>query len=69
MLLLWLLFLVAVIVGLVFLIRALWPPLRERERPTDRPRRPESLSVLEERYARGEIDSDEFEERRRILRS
>lgn len=31
------------------------------------PERPDALSVLEERYARGEIDRDEFMERRRVL--
>jgi len=28
---------------------------------------PDSLSILERRYAAGEIDRDEFEERRRVL--
>jgi len=29
--------------------------------------RPDALSILERRYATGEIDRDEFEERRRVL--
>jgi putative membrane protein len=31
------------------------------------PSSPGALQVLEERFARGEIDRDEFEERRRVL--
>lgn len=30
---------------------------------------PSAIRLLEERFARGEIDQDEFEERRRILKS
>jgi uncharacterized membrane protein len=29
--------------------------------------RPDALSILERRYGAGEIDRDEFEERRRVL--
>jgi putative membrane protein len=54
---------IALIAGIVFAVRAL----------TDRDRRParapeEPLGILEERYARGEIDRDEFIERRDTLR-
>lgn len=64
MALLWLLFAVLLVVGVVVLVRAL----------TDRgvgTRRGGSsaMEVLEERFARGEIDRDEFEERRRALQS
>ncbi len=57
----WLLFLVALVVGIVFLVRAL----------TDRGRSAKSsaIGILEERFARGEIDPDEFEERKRTLQS
>ena len=55
----WLLFLVALVVGIVVLIRAL----------TDRGSSAKSsaIGVLEERFARGEIDRADFEERKRTL--
>lgn len=64
MALLWLLFAVLLVVGVVVLIRAL----------TDRgvgtgSRGSSAMEVLEEQFARGEIDRDEFEERRRALQS
>jgi putative membrane protein len=39
---------------------------RSRETRSDRI---SAIQVLEERFARGEIDRDEFEERRRVLES
>ncbi len=59
------LFLAAVVVGLVLLARALVGGRASRPdslRPSG-----DALRILEERYARGEIDEREFKERRRIL--
>jgi len=60
-LLVWLLFLAVLVVGIVFLVRSL----------TDRDDRSASraMGILEERFARGEIDRDEFDERKRALES
>lgn len=55
----------AIVVGLIYLIRVLSKTGGEtsaRSSSADSAR-----SILEERYARGEIDRDEFEERRRSL--
>lgn len=54
-------FWVLLIGGIVWLIR------RGGWRPRDSRRR--SLDVLGERYARGEIDRDEYDERRSVLDS
>lgn len=64
MALLWLLFAVLLVVGVVVLVRSL----------TDRgagigTRGSSAMEILEERFARGEIDREEFEERRRALQS
>ena len=60
----WLLFAALLVVGIVVLVRAL------TERGVGSGRSGSSaLEILEERFARGEIDRDEFEERRRALRS
>jgi putative membrane protein len=53
---------VAFWVGVVFLI------VRAVRRGGGPPQGSSALRVLEERYARGEIDRDEFFERRRVLR-
>ncbi len=68
MMFLWALFLVAIVVGAILLVRALWS--RAPNRPGPVPGSPpggSALGILEERYARGEIDHQEFEERRRYL--
>ena len=52
------------------LIAALVTVLRHRSLATGfTPRPPDPLRILEERFARGEIDIDEFEQRRALLRS
>lgn len=64
MILPWLLFLGILMVGVVLVVRALaGRSERARGEPTDQ----RAVRILEERYARGEIHRDEFEERRRAL--
>jgi putative membrane protein len=60
MMLIMLLFWGAVIVGIVVLVRWL---VSAGSTPRDR-----AVEILRERYARGEIDKNEFESRRRDLR-
>lgn len=68
-----LLFWVVIIVGVVFLVRGLWGQNQGRDRDyrgapeRQEPRRSTALEVLEERYARGEINREEFLERRKDL--
>ncbi len=64
---LWIVLLVAIVTGAILLVRGLW----NRGGPDDGQSAPRSdaLAILEERYARGEIDDEEFEERRRSLNS
>ncbi len=54
-----LLFWTLIIVGIVLLVRFIWD--RTNGRTTD------ALSILQERFARGEINREEYEERRRAL--
>lgn len=58
-----LLFVALIVVGVAMVVRALRGQGRA---PADAPS-PAALDVLESRYARGEIDGDEFEERRSTL--
>lgn len=60
---LWLLVLLVIAAGIVWLVRMLG------DRPNQNMSANSALRILEERFARGEIDRDEFEERRRTLRS
>jgi putative membrane protein len=55
---LWMLIPILLVVGLVVLL--------VRRRPSQS-RRPSAVRILEERYARGEIDRDEYLERRAVL--
>ena len=52
--------------GLIYLLRALRRPQPEH---VDRPHESgkTALQILDERYARGEIDHDYYEQRRRVL--
>ena len=59
------LFWAVVIAGIVFAIRYL---TAGKEGPSERSAR-EPLEILKERYARGEIDTEEFEERMKVLES
>lgn len=49
----------------VLIARWIWGAGREPHYGAPRPKTP--LDILEERFARGEIDASEFEERRRVL--
>ncbi len=61
-----LLLIVAVLaVGLAYLLRALRRPHPAVGSPDTPDRR--SLQILDERYARGEIDQNDYEQRRRVL--
>ena len=60
----WVLFLAVIVVGVVYLVRA----LTDRGAGSGRSAS-SALQILEERFARGEIDRDEFEERRRTIES
>lgn len=59
------LFWLALLALIVLLIVRLWPGAGTFQ--SSAPREDEALSILRQRYARGEIDSEEFERRRRQL--
>ncbi len=61
----WGIVMMVVMVGVVALV--VWAIVRSGDRP--REHRPDALEILEERFARAEIDQEEFEQRRHILRS
>lgn len=56
-----------VIAVAVFLVRWLAGPLHSIQMPHHTPAGRTPLDILKERYAHGEIDKEEFEERRRVL--
>ena len=58
-----LLFVALIAVGVVLVVRAL---RGQTGAPSGAPA-PDALGILQSRYARGEIDRDEFEERRSTL--
>lgn len=61
MALVWLVFVAAA----VWIVRAIWDRIAVREGPASRAESP--LEILQRRYARGEIDRAEFEEKRKDL--
>ena len=58
-------FWIAVIVGIVFLIR--WLVLSTRAEGHKAPSEDSALEILRKRYARGEINKEEFEEKKKDL--
>ena len=56
-------FIALIVVGVVLLVRS----ASHEERPTQSPEDHRALDVLDERFARGEIDQTEYQERRRVL--
>jgi putative membrane protein len=58
-----LVFLALVVVGIVFVVRS----FSDGERTTHRSGGNRALDILDERFARGELDREEYEERRRVL--
>lgn len=61
------LFLAVLIAAVVILVRWLGGPWPGAVSPHHAPPGRTPLDILKERFARGEIDKEEFEERRRIL--
>jgi putative membrane protein len=60
-----LLFIALIVVGVVILVRSFSDGGGTRRRPEGN----RALDILDERFARGEVDKEEYEERRRILTS
>jgi putative membrane protein len=61
------LMLAVVIVAVVFLVRWLGGPWHSTTPPHQAPSDQTALNTLKERFARGEINKDEYEEKRRLI--
>ncbi len=53
--------------GAILLVRALWKPQHQASQVNDAAGSAPAFEILEQRYARGEIDDDELDRRRRAL--
>ncbi len=58
-------FWIAIIVGIIFLVK--W--MVQQSRPGGQQQGENSLEILKKRYARGEIDKEEFEQKKKDLLS
>ncbi len=58
-------FWIAIIVGIIFLVK--WIVMQSR--PGEQKREENPLEILKKRYARGEIDKEEFEQKKKDLLS
>ncbi len=58
-------FWIAIIVGIIFLVK--WMVMQNR--PGEQKREENPLEILKKRYARGEIDKEEFEQKKKDLLS
>jgi putative membrane protein len=58
-------FWIAIIVGIIFLVK--WIVMQSR--PGEQNREENPLEILKKRYARGEIDKEEFEQKKKDLLS
>ena len=61
------LLLFVVVAGAIVLVRALWKPQHQASQVTNAAGSAPAFEILEQRYARGEIDDDELDRRRRAL--
>jgi putative membrane protein len=57
------LFLAAIVVGVIYMVRS----FSQGDQTSQRASGSRALDILDERFARGEINQQEYEERRRIL--
>ena len=57
------------LISIIFLMALIWVGLRlvKQNKYTGRPSAKAALEILKERYARGEIDKQEFEKRKKDL--
>ena len=52
----------------IFAVVAIFRGLGQSSGPVERTNRPSPLEILQERFARGEIDAEEYEARSQVLR-
>lgn len=60
---------IVVIVLIVLAMRTLVPGTSGGDRASDASSRNDALAILDERFARGDIDTAEYDERKRALRA